>query len=86
MKEYKFKYMTDAMVDEINELMKGEHAEALTACFKEYGNAAVVGFKRNVALGAWRGLVYGCALVGAIDIIQGIVTRRKKRKGVAEGT
>ena len=72
MKEFKYKHMTEAMREEINELLKGEHAEALVAWSMDSAALAVKQFKENVAKGAFKGLVYGCAIVGAVEILKAI--------------
>lgn len=80
MKEYKFKYMNDAMKEEINELLKGEHGEALYAWSQECAVVAVEGFKKGIRSGVAKGLILGCAVIGAADIIGNIYKYRKMRK------
>lgn len=70
MKEFKYKHMTEAMREEINELLKGEHAEALVAWSADSAALAVKQFKDNMLKGAFNGLIYACAIVGVVELLK----------------
>lgn len=75
MKEFKYKHMTEAMREEINELLKGEHAEALVAWSTDTAALAVKQFKEKIVNGACKGLVYTCAIVGVVEILKSVTKK-----------
>ena len=52
MKEYKFKYMDEAMINEVQELWDNGHAKALSAYGYECANAGVTGYEKGCAAGS----------------------------------
>lgn len=79
MKEFKYKHMTKAMQEEISELLKGEHAEALVAWSADSAALAVKQFKEQVIKGAFKGLLYTCAAIGAMELMKAKKIYKKNR-------
>lgn len=71
MKEWKFKYMTKEQIDEVDQLFKDGHNEALWAFGLECGNAGVMGYKRGL-------VISGLAIAGVAAITAGGIYIYKK--------
>lgn len=68
--KYKNKYLTDAMVTEIDELMANGHADAINAFAKEIQNASLKGYYEGIANGAIKLFVKG-TLAGGVACLAG---------------
>lgn len=66
MKNWKFEYMTEAQIAEVDQLMKDGHADALWAFGLECGSAGVKGYKRGAAIGTLIGVAEVGLFVGAV--------------------
>jgi hypothetical protein len=80
MKEYKFRYLDEAMANEVEELLKGEHGSALMTFGFECANAGVEGFKRGCAKGALLVAVGAGAVVGGYKLGKKLIQKRKERQ------
>jgi hypothetical protein len=75
-----FKFMDEKTIAEMNELLSGEHKEALTAFAFECGNAGVCGYKQGCVE---RGLIAagsGLLIFGAVKIGKKIINKCKQKK------
>ena len=83
MKEYKIKYMNEAMIKEIQELWDNGHAEAIAAYGWECANAGVEGYREGYAIGraiVLVGVGLGMVTTGyAVYKIQERVQEKKKK-------
>ena len=80
MKDYKLKYMTQDMIDEIDELWREGHGEAITAHVLECVNAWNEGRKR----GFRRGVLNCLCAIGAGAIIGQLWHRYEKKRQEAK--
>lgn len=77
---YKIKFMDENMITEVDELLDGEHKEALTAFAFECGNAGVEGYKQGCVENGLM-LAGGTLLIaGAVYVGKKIVDKYKKKK------
>ena len=83
MKAYEPKYMTEADMAEISELLKGEHGDALMAFAKDCSYALLNGFGDGIAdccaKNFFKGTIIGATAFGVIfiGIDQGIIAYKK---------
>lgn len=84
MKEYKCKFMNEAMIKEMQELCDNGHAEAIAAYGRECANAGVEGYRSGYATGNAL-VVAGIALgVTAGYAVIKILERRALNKKIEE--
>jgi hypothetical protein len=76
MKNYKYKYMNETMIAEIDELWNNGHKNALYAYGMECANAGITGYKRGYAIGS--ALVLGAAGV-TMAAVYAVVKIKEKR-------
>ena len=62
--KYEYKYINEAMKNEMETLFEGEHGETLTAWSLECGNAAIAGVKEGLVKGGIR-----AAGMGALGLV-----------------
>lgn len=83
MKPYKWKFMNDEMLDEMDALLKSEHGATLTIWSAECANAGVKGVLNGLAKGALIGFAVG-TVVGVGKIIKDKVERKRLEKAIED--
>ena len=77
---YKYKFMDEQTIAEVDELLQGEHGSAIAAFGLECGNAAVDGCK-NSCVGTTLLTAGGTLLIfGAVGVGKKIINKCKKKK------
>lgn len=79
MKQYKWKYMNEATLNEMEELFKGEHSGTLALWSMECGNAGVCGYINGIIKGSLLGMACAGAAVGGMYLGKKIVQAFKKK-------
>lgn len=79
MKQYKWKYMSEPMLKEMDELLKGEHGATLTVWSMECGNAGVKGFLNGIVKGTVLGVVGAAVIAGGVTIVDKIKQKRLEK-------
>lgn len=81
MKGYKWKYMSEPMLDEMDELLKSEHGATLAIWSAECANAGAEGLTKGIIKGTLLGVGIGTVVgVGKI-IVDKIKKKRVSRMG-----
>lgn len=84
MGKYKWKYMNDEMLDEMDELLKTEHGHTLTIWSHECANAGVKSYKNAVFKQTVGRVVGVCAVIGAVKLGKKIYHKLKKNTAMDE--
>ena len=80
MKDYKYEYMDEAAINEVEELLKGEHGSALWLFGLECGNACVQGYKRGCAKGTLLVAVGAGLAYGGYKLGKKLIQKRKEKQ------
>lgn len=77
---YKCKFMDDAMIAEMDELLQGEHKNTLVAFGLDCGCAALEGYKEGCVSSALLGAGGVLLIFGAVGVGKKIVDKCKQKK------
>ena len=83
MSKYKWKYMSDEMLEEMNGLLKSEHGATLLLWSKECADAGVKGFTSSIGKGILLGIGVG-TVVGIGKIIKEKIEHKRFMKELEE--
>lgn len=81
--DYKIKYMDEAAIKEIGELMDDGHEKALTIFGLECANVGMEAAKRCILKGIVKGAITGVVIVGG-GLIGGRLVRKVRAKKLAK--
>ena len=79
MKQYKWKFMSEEMLNEMEELLKGEHGRTLTVWSMECGKAGADGYRNSMIKGSLLGMACAGAAFGGMYLGKKIVDAFKKK-------
>lgn len=77
MKNYKYKYMNEDMIKELNELWDNGHAEALAAYALECAEAGIEGYKKGYVIGSALAV-----LAAGLGVATGFAVRKIRERRV----
>ena len=77
---YKYKFMDEQMITEVDNLLQGEHGSSIAAFGLECGNAAVCGYKQACVQSTLLGAGGTLLIFGAVKIGKKIIDKSKKKK------
>lgn len=80
--DYKVKFMDEKAIAEMDELLAGEHKEALTAFAFECGNAGMEGYKQGCVQRSLIAVGGGLLIFGAVKIGKKIIDKHKQKKSI----
>lgn len=83
MKGYKWKYMSEPMLKEMDELLKGEHGATLVLWSEECANAGVKGCFNGLAKGALLGFAAG-VVFGIGKTIKDKIKQKRLEKAIED--
>ena len=88
MKEWKFEYMNEDQIAEVDKLWKDGHADALTAYGLECGNAGAKGYASGLAKGALLSVAEVVVVAGVLyfgnKIIKKVCEKKAKKNELEE--